>query len=202
MSRPCNFTAMIIEAGYDVAILIHPKLFAKRGARRKSGTWIVAMDEDLRFLYTAKVGGDATAPVLDRIPNIVKALTKYNDVWTVAHYVLAHLDTDLQGSFQSQQSNDYFVELHDLDDTLTQTAALADHKLLGVYVSSGEILCGTVPRYSFRDYAGLEHLPRAAVFSGPHGFSCTCGACTQHEEMLRRNREKYLLETGSDDQSR
>lgn len=200
-ARPCNFAAMIIEAGYDIAALIQSKLFAKRGARRKIRTWVVAMDEDLRFLYTAKVGGDEAAPLLDRIPNIVKALTKYSDLWKVAHFVLEHLDTDLQRSFQSQQSNDYFVELHDLHDALTQVAELADHKLLGVYMSSGEILCGTVPRHSFRDYPLLNHLPRALILPGPHDLSCSCLACTQYADKLRRNRERYLLETRSADPS-
>jgi hypothetical protein len=116
---------MIIEAGYDLFELFAPKLFGRRGSKTRRGTWVIAMDENLRNMHLTKVGGDASDAIENRIPKIVKGF--YHDG----------------------------------------------------------------PRYSFRDYVGYEHLPRTASILGPHEYPCDCLACTQHEEMLQRNRERH-----------
>lgn len=50
---------MIIEAGYDLFELFAPKLFGKHGSKRRQGTWVIAMDENLR---TASIPGPHEYP--------------------------------------------------------------------------------------------------------------------------------------------
>ena len=173
---------MIIEAGYDLFELFAPKLFAKHGTQRQQGIWVLAMDENLRNLHLTKVSGGASNAIEDRIPQIVKALNKHS-LRRVAYYALAHLDTALH--------DDYSAEFDHLNETLRLAPELIEHECLGTYLSNGKDLYSSGPRYSFRDYVGYEHLPRTATILGPHEYPCSCLACTQHEEMLQRNRERH-----------
>ena len=179
---PLYSPPMIIEAGYDLFELFAPKLFAKHGSTRRLGTWVIAMDENLRNMHLTKVGGDASDAIENRIPNIVEALNK-RSFRPVAYYALAHLDTELH--------DDCDDEFEQLLEALQLAPELIDHELLGTYLSNGKSLYRSGPRYSFRDYVGYEHLPRTASIPGPHEYPCSCLACTQHEEMLQRNRERH-----------
>lgn len=172
---------MIIEAGYDLFELFAPKLFAKRGPKRRQGTWVIAMDENLRNMHMTKVGGNASDAIENRIPKIVKALNKHS-FRAVAYYALAHLDTGLP--------DDYSTEFDHLNETLQLAPELIEYECLGTYLTNGKGFFSSGPRYSFRDYVGYEHLPRTATVLGPHDYPCSCLACTQHEEMLQQNRER------------
>jgi hypothetical protein len=173
---------MIIEAGYDLFERFAPKLFAKHGSKRRLGTWVLAMEENLRNIHLTKAGGDASEAIENRIPKIVKALNK-RSFCPVPYYALAHLDTDLH--------DDCDPEFEHLLEILQLAPELIEHELLGTYLSNGRSLYHSGPRYSFRDYVGYEHLPRTASILGPHEYPCACLACTQHEEMLQRNRERH-----------
>ena len=173
---------MIIEAGYDLFELFAPKLFAKRGPKRRLGTWVIAMDESLRNMHMTKVAGEASGAIEDRIPQIVEALNK-RSLRPVTYYALAHLDTELHDDYDD--AFEHFLE------TLRMAPELIEHELLGTYLSNGKSLYHSGPRYSFRDYVGYEHLPRTASIPGPHEYPCSCLACTQHEEMLQRNWERH-----------
>ncbi|MBX3310502.1 MAG: hypothetical protein KF739_08730 [Cryobacterium sp.] len=175
---------MIIEAGYDLLELFAPKLFAKHGSKRRTNTWVIAMDENLRHLHLTKVGGDASSPIEERIPQIVKALNK-SKLRPVVYYALAHLDTELHG--------DYEAEFDHLNEILELAPELIEYECLGTYLTNGKGFFSSGPRYSFRDYIGYEHLPRTATVLGPHERPCTCLACTQHDEMLQRNRERHRV---------
>ena len=177
---------MIIEAGYDLFELFAPKLFVRRTAKRRLGTWVIAMDENLRNLYMEEVGGEASEPLGDRIPQVAEALNK-NELGHVAYYALAQLDTGLSG--------DRSAEFQSLIETLRLAPELIEHECLGIFLSDGKGLYGSGPRFSFRDYIGYEHLPRTAFFPGPHEYPCSCMACTQHDEMLQRNWERHQFDS-------
>ncbi|MBX3091203.1 MAG: hypothetical protein KF801_01690 [Cryobacterium sp.] len=162
---------MIIEAGYDLLELFAPKLFAKHGSKRRTNTWVIAMDENLRHLHLTKVGGDASSPIEERIPQIVKALNK-SKLRPVVYYALAHLDTELHG--------DYEAEFDHLNEILELAPELIEYECLGTYLTNGKGFFSSGPRYSFRDYIGYEHLPRTATVLGPHERPCTCLACTHN----------------------
>ncbi len=177
---------MIIEAGYDLFELFAPKLFAKPHAKGGNGTWVLALDENLRNQHMAKVGGDASDAIENRIPKFVKALNK-RALRPVTYYAVAHLDTELHGGYS--EPFEHFSE------TLRLAPELIEHELLSIYFSNGKSIYSDGPRYSFRDYFGYEYLPRNATIPGPHEYPCACLACTQHDEMLRRNRERYEATT-------
>ena len=136
------------------------------------------MDENLRYQGMKTVSGDASGAIESRIPKIVKALNK-RAIRRVAYYALAHLDTELH--------DDYSDQFEQLEETLRLAPELIEHELLGLYLSNGQGFYNSGPRYSFRDYVGYEHLPRNAIIAGPHEIPCTCVACKQRDEMLRRN---------------
>jgi hypothetical protein len=142
--------------------------------------WVLALDENLRNLYMTKVGGKQR-DVENRLHAVAKALDGRR-LRPVAYWAAAVVETDYGGDLEEG--------FHHIDTTLREAALLADHQYLGCYFSNGKELYGSVPRYSFRDYLGLEHLPRAAMCAGPHEFDCSCLACTQFEELLQRNRQK------------
>jgi len=143
--------------------------------------WVIALDKNLRQLYMKKIGGAASGPIEECIPRIAKAL-RWDKLGCVTYYAFARLDTDLpeeySGAFERQE------------EVLRLAPELIAHELLGTYLSNGKDLYRSGPRYSFRDYLGMEHLPRTAILPGPHEYPCECLACTQHEEMLRANRER------------
>jgi|SRR5690606_19552940 len=173
---------MIIEAGYDLFELFAPKLFVRRSAKRRQGTWVIAMDENLRNLYTEEVGGEASEPIANRVADVAEALNKHS-LGHVAYYALAQLDTELSGDWSG-----YF---EDLCEPLRLSPELIEHEMIGTFLSDGKGVYSSGPRYSFRDYFGYEHLPRTAFFPGPHEYRCSCVACTQHEEVLQRNWERH-----------
>lgn len=142
--------------------------------------WVLALDENLRNLYLTKVGGKQR-DVENRLHAVKKALDG-RGLSPVVYWAAAVVETDYGGDLEEG--------FHHIDTVLRDAALLADHHYLGCYFSDGKQLYGSVPRYSFRDYPLLSHLPRAAACLGPHELDCTCLACTQFEERLQRNREK------------
>lgn len=172
---------MIIEAGYDLL-----ELFAKHDSTRRTNTWVIAMDENLRHLHLTKVGGDASSPLEERIPKIVKALNR-RQLRPVVYYALAHLDTELH--------DDYSTEFDHLNEILELAPELIEYECLGTYLTNGKGFFSSGPYYSFRDYVGYEHLPRSATVLGPHGYPCSGVACARPEEMLQRNRDRHQAST-------
>lgn len=177
-----SLPAMIIEAGYDLLQLFSPDLFPKRKMPGRRALWVIAMDEDLRLLYSKKVKGDANLPIEERACEIADALADESP-WRVAYFAVACLDTDLCGNYSSEFERQ--VEM------LRSAPELIEHELIGHYLSDGKGLYSSAPRYSFRDYLGLEHLPRVAILPGPHEYPCDCLACVQFEDKLRLNRERH-----------
>lgn len=175
---------MIIEAGYDIIQLLSPKLF-KKSAPLKAGIWVAAMDEDLRYLFRARVKGDPEVPLNHRPRDIARALTRKRYPKHAAYYVLAIVEPGAPD--RSDDGYDY----EDLTEATQHGKELASHELLGVVVTNGGMgWWSTLPLHQFRDY-GMDHLPRAAVFRGPHPSECDCGACTLWNDTMRRNREEY-----------
>ncbi|HEY8914265.1 hypothetical protein [Lacisediminihabitans sp.] len=166
---------MIIEAGYDIHQILHGEIFS--GGVLAQGLWVMGMDENLRLLFTRKVSGQAIGSIEEHPDDLLAALT--DSPATVRYYALAY-------------SVDRLPEHHELcpyhdDEPLLEVPALKPYELLGRVVYDDGSMCSTVPRCSFRDYPSLAHLPRTGVVLGPHDADCTCFACTQHREMLRRN---------------
>lgn len=173
---------MIIEAGYDIIQLLAPKLF-KKTAPLTAGIWVAAMDADLRYLFRARVKGDPDIPLDARPHDIARALTRKRYPNHAAYYVLAIVEPG------APDRGEYDYE--DLKESTQHGTELASHELLGVVVTNGGVgWWSDLPLHQFRDY-GLDHLPRAAVFRGPHPYECECGACTMFNDTMRLNREKY-----------
>jgi hypothetical protein len=172
---------MIIEAGYDLFELFSPRLFVRRTPKRRQGTWVLAMDENLRNLYVKKVGGEESDPIADRIPDVLKALGQ-DSLGRVVYYAVARLDTGLGSEFD--------VEFEQFVDTMRQAPELMDFEPLGWFLSNGKSARCTGPRYSFSDYVGYEHLPRVAFLPGPHDHPCNCLACAQDEMRRQRSWER------------
>jgi hypothetical protein len=78
--------------------------------------------------------------------------------------------------------------LRALDERLTADGWLGDVELLGQVVFDSSGYWSTVPRFDFREYIGLEHLPRSVSVLGPHELGCECVACVHFEQMLHENR--------------
>ena len=148
---------------------------------------MLALDEDLRNLHMTRVKDD-DLPIEHRLEQISRALDK-RAFRPVAYWALADVDT--------ARSDDYHGDFEHIDSTLREAALLADRHYLGCYVSNGRDLWGSCPRYSFRDYVGMEDLPRVAICPGPHGYPCECLACTQFDERLQRNRERADADGGN-----
>ena len=172
---------MIIEAGYDILQLLSSKLFKKTGTL-KAGIWVAAMDEDLRYLFRARVKGDPEIPLDDRPRDIARALTRKRYPKHAAYYVLAIVEPGAPDRGECGHE--------DLKPATQQGTELAGHELLGVIVTNGGVgWWSTLPLHQFRDY-GLDHLPRAAVYPGPHTYECECGACSMWNEKMRGYREQ------------
>ncbi|HAM26360.1 MAG TPA: hypothetical protein DCP11_06510 [Microbacteriaceae bacterium] len=170
---------MIIEAGYDIHQILHGEIFS-RGTRTK-GLWVVGMDENLRLLITTRATGHMNGPIAEHLDELLAALTRTPG--TVRYYALAYAVDRLP--------EDNANCPHHVDEPFFASPALAPYELLGRVVFDDTSMCSTVPRYSFRDYPSLAHLPRTGVVLGPHDVSCTCFACTQHRKMLERNQERH-----------
>jgi hypothetical protein len=173
------FQPMIIEAGYDLHMLFD---LALSRSKRDAGVWVIAMDEDLRLSALTRVRGASRATLGDNLSKVAKTL-RTAGVPNTRYYALATLARSSgrvgDGEFERQ------------DDLIRTAAVLAEFRLLGTCLFDAEGWHSSIPRYSFRDYVGLEYLPRSASWPGPHTFPCDCLACSQFEERLRRNREAH-----------
>jgi len=178
---------MIIEAGYDLYQLLAPKLL--RGKKPRDATWVVVMDEDLRFMLIAKVRTSVHDSVESQATQIYKALTR--ETWVRAKYfAIGRLDTSF---VCSERSGDDYPggHLDVYDEAIRKAPALQDFELIGHMHSDGVGLCSDVPRFSLRDYGGLEHLPRSESFPGPHSFAGDCcPACIRFNDRLDANRAR------------
>ena len=176
---------MIIEAGYDILQVLYGGIYSDR--TRASGLWVVGMDENLRLLFTTKVSSQNDCTIAEHVDEILNAFT--NGPSTVRYYAVAY-------SVDRLPENDRHCPHHDEDSDL-EAPALAPYELLGRVVFDGASMCSTVPRYSFRDYPDLGHLPRSGVVLGPHDVVCDCFACAQHSELLERNRARHQRLAGT-----
>lgn len=174
---------MIIEAGYDIGTVLDPQLFGPQNPN--TGLWVMTMDEDLRYQYTERIAASAD----DRDEYVVAAIDlalRKDPIFRVRYFVLVERGTaSCIAKENSEESH-----LTAWSKRLGNDSALASFELLSVYYSDGSAVCGSGPRYAFRDYIGLEHLPRAAVCRGPHdrlADEC-CLACQHHDERLTRTR--------------
>ncbi|KQO47224.1 MULTISPECIES: hypothetical protein [unclassified Frigoribacterium] len=93
----------------------------------------------------------------------------------------------------SDHAADIAACLDDADRSVEECPELAAFDLLGQIAFDEAGYYSTLPRHSFRDYAGRQDLPRAAVIAGPHEYGCSCLACEQYAddiaELRRRARE-------------
>ncbi|HEY0260633.1 MAG TPA: hypothetical protein VGC18_12375 [Lacisediminihabitans sp.] len=170
---------MIIEAGYDILQLLCPEVM--KDAESQRAVWVLSMDERLRLLFIGVVAPTAADRIESHVEDIAKALTRHPG--PAKYYVVARTVQSHKG-----ESGDW---LRQEDERLNHLPALADHELLGQVVFDPDGYFSSVPRYSFRDYPELEHLPRTAILPGPHPLmSCDCLACVQHKIMLDDNRRR------------
>lgn len=169
---------MIVEAGYDVMTLLDPEV--RRDDDSMSALWVLVLDENLRYLQLNKALETMSGSADLHVDQIVKSLTC--GFGYPKYFVLAH------GEPQAMRHDDGW--LHDIDERIRKSPALVEFYLLGQVVFDPEGYYSSVARYSFRDYIGLEHLPRSASFPGPHAYPCDCPACKQHELMLETNRKR------------
>ena len=167
---------MIIEAGYDVVLLADASI--NRNSRTRRALWLIAADENLRLISTDRVTSDMQLPVAAYIDEISAALTR--SPVPVRYIALAYRST-------GPSSDPRW--LGEIDERLTADGWLGDVELLGQIVFDRTGYFSTVPRFSFRDYIGLEHLPRAVSVLGPHDVGCECVACVHFEQLLLENRQ-------------
>jgi hypothetical protein len=178
---------MIIEAGYDILELLVNSVANRQStdpsdnAVRDGPLWVLTMDAQLRYWQTTRVVDKMGSSTDEHIDDIARKLNE--EPHHSVYYVLAHTT-----SVTRQADDDW---LYHLDQSIKHHPALEGHELLGQVVFDETGYFSTVPRYSFRDYAGLEHLPRAASFTGPHAWSnCLCAGCVQHEVLLKEIRAR------------
>jgi hypothetical protein len=168
---------MIIEAGYDIVGLAAASV--NRNSRTRRALWMIQMDEYLHLLTTTRITRDMALPVAAYIDEISAALRQ--SPIPVRYIALAYRATS--PSIDS-------AWLGEIDERLTADGWLGDVELLGQVVFDRTGYSSTVPRFSFRDYIGLEHLPRAVSVLGPHDVGCECVACVHFEQMLIENRQR------------
>ena len=168
---------MIIEAGYDVVLLADAAVNST--GRAKRALWAITFDEHLRLVYTGRVVARMELPLPAYIDEISGALMR--SAVPVKYLVLTYRSSSAQISASSLGAS---------DERLTADGWLGDVEMLGQVVFDGSGCVSTVPRYRFRDYIGLEHLPRAVSVLGPHDLGCECVACVQFEQMLLENRRE------------
>lgn len=166
---------MIIEAGYDVALLADGAV--NRSGRSKHGLWAITFDEHLRLVSTDRVVARMELPLPAYIDEISAALRR--SPAPVRYLVLA---------YRSSSARLATISLGSSDERLTADGWLGDVELLGQVVFDSTGCVSTVPRYRFQDYIGLEHLPRAVSVLGPHDVGCECVACVHFEQLLLESR--------------
>jgi len=166
---------MIIEAGYDLVRLADDSV--NRNSRSRRALWMIALDEHLRLLSTPRITRDMNLPVAAYIDEISAALRQ--SPLPVRYIALAY-----RAAGHSSES----TRLGEADERLTADGWLGDVDLLGQIVFDRTGFSSSVPRFSFRDYIGLEQLPRAVSVLGPHEVGCECVACVHFEQLLHENR--------------
>ena len=168
---------MIIEAGYDVVQLLDASV--NKTGRSRRGLWMLSMDENLRVVAQPRITARMHLPVEAYIDEVSLALRR--SPVPVTYIALGYATTlPLDEPFW----------LHAVDERLSSDGWLGDVELLGQVVFARDGFVSTVPRFSFRDYIGLEHLPRSVSVLGPHDVGCECVACVHFEQMLRENRQR------------
>lgn len=176
---------MIIEAGCDLHELLYPRLIRDHEANGGEGAplSVAALDDELRYLFTRPAVTPVRLPLSDHAADIAACLD--DDLWNVRYYVLAH--------YLKSRPDDQGFWLDDADRSVEECPELAAFDLLGQIAFDEAGYYSTLPRHSFRDYAGRQDLPRAAVIAGPHEYGCSCLACEQYAddiaELRRRARE-------------
>jgi len=166
---------MIIEAGYDLVRLADASV--NGGSRARRALWMIALDEYLRLISTTSIVREMHLPVAAYIDEISAAL--HRSSMPVKYLALA---------YRSSTTSSDSTWLGESDERLTADGWLGDVELLGQIVFDRTGVFCTVPRFGFRDYIGLEHLPRAVSVLGPHDVGCECVACVHFEQLLRENR--------------
>jgi len=167
---------MIIEAGYDLVQLLHPAVVANAASRR--ALWMLAADKDLRLLEISPVCPEFSGSLERHVAAIVAALA--GSYRPVRYFALAHTMSPLDCNDWDRISRG--------DEALREVHDFEPDQFLGRLVLDGDHIHSSAPRYSFRDYAGRENLPRVAVISGPHFGDCSCIACSQFNEMIEEYR--------------
>lgn len=175
---------MIIEAGYELRLLVQPILFANESSRKS--LWLLALDKDLRFLFPAKVVDNMGRTIEPHIDQIIGQLA--DDCFQTHYFAVAHMVPHV--SFQ------LYEELSQLDEKLQQAASPQGFELIGHLVFDDECWYSNGPMHRFRDYPGND-LPRAMVIPGPHEWGCSCPACTQHETYIADLRANAVARRGA-----
>lgn len=166
---------MIIEAGYDLHLLLFPDHSASEGLR------MVCLDADLR-VTDVRTLIPAFAGVFDHsaLESIEAAIPDEDDL-------VPQLDTRFVGLGYRVTATAGYPECFDWGRVKAVEVRLARRgiHLLGIQVCDDESWASTGPMHSFESYA-LDHLPRAIVIPGPHPFaSCECVACAPRRQRLR-----------------
>jgi hypothetical protein len=168
---------VIIEAGYDLGMRLMPVL---RRAKGRQGLWVMAMDQDLREVSISRVSRWFKGSIDQHLAELHRTLSSRDNTALARYFALAH------GLPQLSDDDSTATWVH-LDDELVHTSVeLVDFRYLGRVVYDGKWIFTSWPRYSFRDYLGLEDLPRTATYLGPHSFKCGCPACEQLYANLRQ----------------
>jgi hypothetical protein len=162
---------MIVEAGYDLAELVHPFLFGD-GAH-VGALWVLALDKELRYLYKREVAVDACDSIGPHFDAIIGSLER---PW-VHYFAIAQRLRCLGDA--PYLNIDYTIE-----ERLKDLAAAHGFEFLGHMMFDTDGWYSTGPMYRFRDYY-LDNLPLAAVIPGPHPFDCPCIACKPHQRIIQ-----------------
>ena len=176
---------MIIEAGYELQLLVQPILLANESSRKS--LWLLAMDKDLRFLYPRKVLDTMGTTIEPHIDEIIGALG--DDCFQTHYFAVAHMVPHVSFSI--------YEELSHLHEKLQQAASPRGFELIGHLVFDEECWYSSGPMHSFRDYPGNDY-PRAAMIPGPHEWGCSCPACAQREEYIADLRATAAAARGTD----
>lgn len=166
---------MIIEAGYDLHLLLFPDHSPAGGLR------MVCLDADLR-VTDVRTLIPAFTGVFDHsaLDSIEAAIPEDDDL-------APQLDTRFVGLGYRVTAISGYPDGFDWERVKAVEERLARRgiQLLGIQVCDDESWASTGPMYSFESYA-LDDLPRAIVIPGPHPFaSCECVACAPKRQRLR-----------------
>ena len=149
------------------------------------------MDQNLRLLRIRKISGDFGESVGEHLDRIAKKLVGPSFSLQPRYFALAH---------RRENVHDNQIEhwVHADDQLIYDAPVLAGYRYLGRLVSDGVWVYSSWPRYSFRDYVGMEDLPRVAAIPGPHPWDCHCAACKQVSDRIDAARAEYDLKKSVD----